>query len=189
MGLKYEPRRDGDLSRGRRAAIERRLVERDGRRCFYCENDFEKRVMAIDHVVPRPRGSDDEENLVLACSLCNFDKSNSPAWYFILRVGIKQLPAKPPRRGLVRFARDGCRSGRTGRPAKALAVVRRPEGSNPSPSEYPQIARKAFEANRFWVPVGSEPSNTANEGAKRPGRQPGDFDLHRDLQPRPRERR
>jgi hypothetical protein len=57
------------------------LVDRDGDRCFYCAETFP--AYHVDHVCARSRGgSDDLENLVLACGPCNLEKLAHPAWLF-----------------------------------------------------------------------------------------------------------
>ena len=66
------------------AALRDFLRERDGDRCFYCLETFP--AYHVDHVRPASRGgSDDPENLVLACGDCNCDKSAWPAWLFAIR--------------------------------------------------------------------------------------------------------
>lgn len=48
------------------------LMERDGRACRYCRAT---KRLSVDHVVPRKQGgSDDPENLVIACLSCNCRK-------------------------------------------------------------------------------------------------------------------
>lgn len=47
---------------------------RDNHKCQYCGST---RKLTIDHVIPKSKGgSDDWENLVVACSSCNIKKSN-----------------------------------------------------------------------------------------------------------------
>ena len=50
-------------------------------RCGYClsPQDLVMGVLEIDHIIPRGRGgTDDEENLWLACRLCNHFKNTQP---------------------------------------------------------------------------------------------------------------
>jgi 5-methylcytosine-specific restriction endonuclease McrA len=65
--------------------LRRDIVERDGNKCVYCarpEGQYTPPelatagVMALDHVIPLSRGgSDDDRNLVCACTGCNMLKS------------------------------------------------------------------------------------------------------------------
>jgi hypothetical protein len=60
----------GVLKRHRRLL---RLVERDGTECVWCGTELGGTMaMTLDHVVPSSQGgTNDIENLVLACSPCN----------------------------------------------------------------------------------------------------------------------
>ena len=67
----------------RRRHIYNELLARDGPWCKYCGVLFEfaskKRLMTIDHRVPLCNGgTNDIENLVLACNRCNNMKSDYP---------------------------------------------------------------------------------------------------------------
>ncbi len=51
------------------------LYELQGGRCAYCEEHFPIDMMTLDHVIPKMKGgSDDIENLVVACRPCNWMK-------------------------------------------------------------------------------------------------------------------
>jgi 5-methylcytosine-specific restriction endonuclease McrA len=55
-------------------ATRRRVRERTGHRCQYClsHQDYVLGRLQIDHIRPVAKGgSDDEDNLCLACELCN----------------------------------------------------------------------------------------------------------------------
>jgi hypothetical protein len=55
-------------------ATRRRVRERAGHRCEYClsHQDYVLGRLQIDHIQPVAKGGlDDEENLCLACELCN----------------------------------------------------------------------------------------------------------------------
>jgi 5-methylcytosine-specific restriction endonuclease McrA len=55
------------------------LGERDGTglNCWYCSVKLTRLTATLDHVTPRVNGgSDDNENLVLACRVCNEKKSD-----------------------------------------------------------------------------------------------------------------
>ena len=48
-----------------------RVLDRDGRKCRYCGN-VARNHLQVDHIFPVSRGgTDDEINLVAACSVCN----------------------------------------------------------------------------------------------------------------------
>ena len=53
-----------------------RLIERDGKQCFYCGMQAKRLAkLTVDHVVPRSQGGTSElGNLVLACRPCNVRK-------------------------------------------------------------------------------------------------------------------
>lgn len=55
------------------------VLNRDGFRCQYCGGTPSKGyVLHVDHVVPRSKdGPTTKENLITACLLCNFGKSDS----------------------------------------------------------------------------------------------------------------
>lgn len=51
-----------------------RVRQRAGNRCEYClsNQDYVMGILQVDHVTPRAKaGSDTEDNLCLACELCN----------------------------------------------------------------------------------------------------------------------
>lgn len=55
-------------------AIRQRVRQRAGNRCEYClsHQDYVMGRLQIDHVIPRAKGgSDTDDNLCLACELCN----------------------------------------------------------------------------------------------------------------------
>ena len=54
-----------------------RVLQRCGFKCQYCGRSSSEAPIEIDHVVPRILGgSDDEANLVAACSDCNRGKGD-----------------------------------------------------------------------------------------------------------------
>lgn len=59
-----------------RDRLKSRLVDRDGRRCFYCgDPNIPFSRLTLDHAWPRMLGGSNEiHNLVLACSPCNTKK-------------------------------------------------------------------------------------------------------------------
>jgi hypothetical protein len=55
-------------------ATRQRVRQRAGNRCEYClsHQDYVMGILQVDHVMPRAKGgSDTEDNLCLACELCN----------------------------------------------------------------------------------------------------------------------
>lgn len=71
------------LNNGKYKKYRTALLLRDGNRCHYCgvlmtpsnKGDFHPDGMSIDHIVPLAEGgTDDMDNLVLACRRCNLDK-------------------------------------------------------------------------------------------------------------------
>lgn len=61
------------------AALRARVRAQAGNRCGYClaRQEYVSWVLEIDHIVPKSKGgTDDEENLWLACHSCNLFKSD-----------------------------------------------------------------------------------------------------------------
>lgn len=55
------------------------ILQRDGFRCQYCGREGPEVALEIDHIKPRARGgTDDPENLTVACFMCNRGKSDKP---------------------------------------------------------------------------------------------------------------
>src|SRR5580704_10905440 len=55
------------------------ILKRDHHTCRYCGRKAPDVVLHVDHVIPRCEGgSDDESNLVTACSACNQGKGGWP---------------------------------------------------------------------------------------------------------------
>lgn len=64
------------------AELRRRIAEQARHRCGYClsREDIVGAPMEIDHLIPESLGGrTEEENLWLACSLCNDHKANKIA--------------------------------------------------------------------------------------------------------------
>lgn len=89
-----------------------RLIERDGNACHYCrlsplyirgELAGERYADAtIDHKIPRCRGGSNEmENLVLACRKCNHEKADDSYEYFMAQIRRRvQRPQQRARQGI-----------------------------------------------------------------------------------------
>lgn len=57
------------------------ILKRDHFRCVYCGAEAKDARLEIDHVVPRCEGgTDDPQNLVTACWLCNAGKGGIPIY-------------------------------------------------------------------------------------------------------------
>lgn len=63
--------------RVRRKSRKQRIAEKSDGRCWYCSCELEPDTRTYDHVIPLSRGgASSEENLVLACAICNGNKRN-----------------------------------------------------------------------------------------------------------------
>lgn len=49
----------------------KRILERDGFRCFYCLKALDDNNYVIEHVISRPTGNNSYRNLVSSCRTCN----------------------------------------------------------------------------------------------------------------------
>jgi 5-methylcytosine-specific restriction endonuclease McrA len=59
--------------------IRERILIRDAYLCQYCGND----ATTVDHVIPISKGGTDEpDNLLAACSRCNYSKGNRSGVFF-----------------------------------------------------------------------------------------------------------
>ncbi|NAZ73911.1 hypothetical protein GTQ99_00500 [Kineococcus sp. T13] len=82
----------GQLQVELRADTVRKVAERDGWTCFYCERELllhvprkDERYATLDHVNPRSLGGEDgSDNYVLACNRCNVAKAND--WLFFVDI-------------------------------------------------------------------------------------------------------
>lgn len=55
--------------------LRRRVIERDGLRCVYCDDDLENSEIHLDHVIPESRGGETSyNNLQVTCRKCNLAK-------------------------------------------------------------------------------------------------------------------
>lgn len=55
-----------------------RLVEKHGRKCFYCGTKFSSfKEVELEHIVPKSRGGENKiANYAIACLICNDAKNN-----------------------------------------------------------------------------------------------------------------
>lgn len=55
--------------------LRRMVIERDGLRCIYCDEDLTGAEVHLDHVIPESRGGPTNyENLQVTCRKCNLAK-------------------------------------------------------------------------------------------------------------------
>jgi 5-methylcytosine-specific restriction endonuclease McrA len=55
--------------------LRRMVIERDGLRCVYCDEDLTGAEVHLDHVIPESRdGPTNYENLQVTCRKCNLAK-------------------------------------------------------------------------------------------------------------------
>jgi len=53
----------------------RRVIERDGLHCVYCDDDLNNSEIHLDHVIPESKGGPTTyENLQVTCRKCNLAK-------------------------------------------------------------------------------------------------------------------
>lgn len=56
-------------------ALRERIIERDGRRCVYCDEDLSSAEIHMDHVIPESQGGlTTYNNLQVTCRKCNLAK-------------------------------------------------------------------------------------------------------------------
>ena len=61
-------------------------------KCYYCEQQFSKSELTMDHLVPLVRGGKSiKNNLVLACKKCNFDKKHKT----LVEIRLKNVKETP----------------------------------------------------------------------------------------------
>lgn len=75
------------------------VYARDRRRCRYCEAPLSRKQATLDHYVPKALGgSNDSENLRLACAACNGRKGDmSPAEWIEVMASPWFKKHQPPR--------------------------------------------------------------------------------------------
>jgi 5-methylcytosine-specific restriction endonuclease McrA len=55
--------------------LRRRVIERDGLHCVYCDDDLSNAEIHMDHVIPESQGgTTDYNNLQVTCRKCNLAK-------------------------------------------------------------------------------------------------------------------
>ena len=65
------------MSAAKRRVIRDLVIERDGKKCFYCKKNLKPSEITLDHIVPRSEGgSFHSTNLVVCCNNCNNKRGN-----------------------------------------------------------------------------------------------------------------
>ena len=55
--------------------LRKRVIERDGYHCVYCDDDLENKEIHMDHVIPESQGGTTTyTNLQVTCRKCNLTK-------------------------------------------------------------------------------------------------------------------
>lgn len=82
-------------STDQKKAIRRALRARDGNNCFYCKVEFGTATVqsplraTIEHLEPRTNGGSNQlDNLVLACDVCNNRRGDQPIFDFLHSRGV-----------------------------------------------------------------------------------------------------
>ena len=72
--------------------IRRRVIERDGLHCVYCDDDLNNAEIHLDHVIPESKGGPTTyENLQVTCRKCNLAKGVLSEEEFVNRLRTRAL--------------------------------------------------------------------------------------------------
>jgi 5-methylcytosine-specific restriction endonuclease McrA len=72
--------------------IRRRVIERDGLHCVYCDDDLSNAEIHLDHVIPESKGGPTTyENLQVTCRKCNLAKGVLSEEEFVNRLRTRAL--------------------------------------------------------------------------------------------------
>jgi len=72
--------------------LRRRVIERDGLHCVYCDDDLSNSEVHLDHVIPESRGGETSyNNLQVTCRKCNLAKGILPESVFMERLKQRAL--------------------------------------------------------------------------------------------------
>jgi 5-methylcytosine-specific restriction endonuclease McrA len=72
--------------------IRRRVIERDGLHCVYCDDDLSNSEIHLDHVIPESKGGPTTyENLQVTCRKCNLAKGVLSEEEFVNRLRSRAL--------------------------------------------------------------------------------------------------
>jgi 5-methylcytosine-specific restriction endonuclease McrA len=72
--------------------IRRRVIERDGLHCVYCDDNLSNAEIHLDHVIPESKGGPTTyENLQVTCRKCNLAKGVLSEEEFVNRLRTRAL--------------------------------------------------------------------------------------------------
>jgi len=72
--------------------LRRRVIERDGLYCVYCDDDLRDAEIHMDHVIPESRGGETSyNNLQVTCRKCNLAKGTLSEDDFTQRLRTRAL--------------------------------------------------------------------------------------------------
>ncbi len=72
--------------------LRRRVIERDGLYCVYCDDDLRDAEIHMDHVIPESRGGETSyNNLQVTCRKCNLAKGTLSEDKFTQRLRVRAL--------------------------------------------------------------------------------------------------
>jgi 5-methylcytosine-specific restriction endonuclease McrA len=72
--------------------LRRRVIERDGFYCVYCDDDLRDAEIHMDHVIPESRGGETSySNLQVTCRKCNLAKGTLSEDDFTQRLRARAL--------------------------------------------------------------------------------------------------
>ena len=72
--------------------LRRRIIERDGYYCVYCDEDLRDAEIHMDHVIPESKGGPTSyDNLQVTCRKCNLAKGVLSESEFTTRLRIRAM--------------------------------------------------------------------------------------------------
>lgn len=72
--------------------LRRRIIERDGLRCVYCDDDLTNAEVHLDHVIPESQGgATSYDNLQVTCRKCNLQKGVLTESVFVERLRTRAM--------------------------------------------------------------------------------------------------
>ena len=72
--------------------LRRRVIERDGLHCVYCDDDLSNSEIHMDHVIPESQGgTTDYYNLQVTCRKCNLAKGVLSESEFTKKLKVRAL--------------------------------------------------------------------------------------------------
>lgn len=72
--------------------LRRRVIERDGYHCVYCDEDLTNAEIHLDHVIPESQGGPTTyDNLQVTCRKCNLQKSTLTESEFVNKLRTRAM--------------------------------------------------------------------------------------------------